>query len=179
MGKMIIFGDINRFAVGMEILGEDDGDGFTPGINCYYVGARQVGTTDIAVWMEDLQQEYTGIVGNKAHRRNPYLMSLPANDLIFNLSTALYGSDCEDWERYHIRAEAEGWYRMDISPGNMAFRSLWVYLVEDETVGTIVYTGLDYTPVYEFVVQAGEVDRVLQQAIEYLNEALKVDVEAL
>jgi hypothetical protein len=171
---MPIVGDRSRFAVEYE-LSNPLGGAWMYGSCRYWCGSMAVGDFSIVTSLRDTLFCLDGMRRDMGDRINPRLWSMAPADMFKLVDGGLFGS--RDIPPLEL-AEQEQWARHNISPAAESFDRWKIFLVENDSVGRIVYSDSPFVDITVVEVNAGEVDAALESARTLLTEIYDREIAA-
>jgi hypothetical protein len=163
---MPLFGDPLRFAVEYD-LNENHGEDWMFGRFCYWCGGRRVGDYELGTSLRDVLFQLEPLPRDRHLRVGQRFYSMPASDVFRLLDAALFGTA----ELNNARvAEEEQWAQYNILPPVDIFDSWKGFLLEDQQTARLIFAHDPYLDINELSLKPGEVDSVLDSALNALSE---------
>jgi hypothetical protein len=152
-------GDPQRFAFDYQ-LGTWRGEE----IMSFWACGRSLGEVNPHVTADDMLAIFEGILSERGRRLNPRLFAIETMQLADLFDLVFFRGATPEVERL---ANEEQWARHHLE---LCLLGPEVFLVEDGAVARLILNDRD-TPAWECRLAAGELDDVLQQAVEILTRA--------
>ena len=162
---IMIFGEINRFAIELDLCNEG-ADIEMYGQVCYWISGNRIGNFDLVDSLRDVLFCWERMACDK-NRSGQELLQLNTQDLLRTLYCGLYGHGCPDQDTDLNRGIEFEWARHNINPGTLGFSGWRVFVVESPDIARCVYAQTDGIAMEESL-RLGEFDNALDGAIAYL-----------
>lgn len=158
----MIFGDVNRFAIAME-LSPDYGGAWLFGKLCYWINGRQFGDWRLVNSLRDALWDVTSIAKDNGRRENCQLFHFPMQQAFDRISATLRG---ELQQAHDELAESADYH--DIVVRLEMFNHCRGYLVDCEKQARLMYRSLPLG-LQEIILHRGEFDAVILATHTQLN----------
>jgi Immunity protein 42 len=160
----MLVGDKNRFAIEFELdaeqLSDPDLREWLNGRICFWFSGKRVGEYEFETTLRDVAIEAERFLRDQGNRKDESLVAASADHVVRIIAHALF----EDWGQSDEQAAADErhYRRFVVSPEVDVFDQWRIHLVEDASLGRLIWLQEDENVTHECQLRPGEFDAVLK-----------------
>lgn len=166
----MIIGKKDRFAIEFELDATKLADPalamWLYGRIRWWCGGEQVGTYEDDTTIGELAATTKHFLSYEGTRQDEHLSQAPPRDVLRTVVDALYDDHGQSDEQ--MKADAEHYFRFEVSPHMGEFDAWRILLVEDDTSARLIWIRQNEVDPHEQQLEPGEFDRVLKEFLAVL-----------